>query len=128
MAMKLAMATIVVDDYDCAIAYYTKVLGFTLTEDSVLSPEKRWVTVRPGASGALILLAKAATDEQNSRIGNQTGGRIAFFLHTDSFESDYARMKAAGAIFIDTPRTEEYGKVIVFIDLYGNKWDFIGSN
>ena len=128
MAMEFAMTTIVVDGYDRAIDYYTNILGFTLTEDTVLSPDKRWVTVRPGTQGASILLAKAATGEQSSRIGNQTGGRVGFFLHTDTFDADYARMKAAGVVFIDQPRTEEYGKVIVFVDLYGNKWDFIGSN
>jgi len=128
MAMEFAMTTIVVDDYDRAIDYYTNTLGFTLTEDTVLSPEKRWVTVRPGSNGASILLAKAATTEQSSRIGNQTGGRVGFFLHTDTFDADYERMKAAGVVFIDLPRTEDYGKVIVFVDLYGNKWDFIGSN
>ncbi len=126
MAMEFAMTTIVVDGYDRAIDYYTNILGFTLTEDTVLSPEKRWVTVRPGTNGASILLALAATQEQASRIGNQTGGRVGFFLHTDTFDADYARMKAAGVLFIDLPRTEEYGKVIVFLDLYGNKWDFIG--
>jgi len=128
MAMEFAMTTIVVDDYDRAIDYYTNTLGFTLTEDTVLSPDKRWVTVRPGTRGASILLARAATEAQESRIGNQTGGRVGFFLHTDTFDADYARMKAAGVVFIDLPRTEEYGKVIVFVDLYGNKWDFIGSN
>ena len=128
MAMEFAMTTIVVDEYDRAIDYYTNILGFTLTEDTVLSPDKRWVTVRPGTQGASILLAKAATREQASRIGNQTGGRVGFFLHTDTFDADYARMKAAGVVFIDQPRTEEYGKVIVFVDLYGNKWDFIGLN
>ena len=128
MAMEFAMTTIVVDGYDRAIDYYTNILGFTLTEDTVLSPDKRWVTVRPGTQGASILLAKAATGEQSSRIGNQTGGRVGFFLHTDTFDADYARMKAAGVVFIDQPRTEDYGKVIVFVDLYGNKWDFIGSN
>ena len=128
MAMEFVSTTIVVDEYDRAIDYYTKIMGFTLTEDTVLSPKKRWVTVRPGTQGASILLAKAATPEQSSRIGNQTGGRVGFFLHTDTFDADYARMKAAGVVFIDQPRTEEYGKVIVFVDLYGNKWDFIGSN
>jgi len=128
MAMEFAMTTFVVDDYDRAIDYYTNTLGFTLTEDTVLSPDKRWVTVRPGTRGASILLARAATEAQESRIGNQTGGRVGFFLHTDTFDADYARMKAAGVVFIDLPRTEEYGKVIVFVDLYGNKWDFIGSN
>ena len=122
------MTTIVVDEYDRAIDYYTNILGFTLTEDTVLSPEKRWVTVRPGSHGASILLALAATEAQASRIGNQTGGRVGFFLHTDTFDADYARMKAAGVLFIDLPRAEEYGKVIVFVDLYGNKWDFIGFN
>jgi catechol 2,3-dioxygenase-like lactoylglutathione lyase family enzyme len=126
MAMEFAMTTIVVDEYNRAIDYYTNILGFTLTEDTVLSPDKRWVTVRPGVQGGSILLAKAATDEQKSRIGNQTGGRVGFFLHTDAFDTDYERMKAAGVIFIDAPRTEEYGKVVVFLDLYGNKWDFIG--
>ena len=126
MAMEFAMTTIVVDDYDRAIDYYINTLGFALTEDTVLSPEKRWVTVRPGTNGASILLARAATQEQASRIGNQSGGRVGFFLHTDTFDADYARMKAAGVVFIDQPRTEEYGKVIVFVDLYGNKWDFIG--
>ena len=128
MAMEFVSTTIVVDEYDRAIDYYTKILGFTLTEDTVLSPKKRWVTVRPGTQGASILLAKAATGEQSSRIGNQTGGRVGFFLHTDTFDADYARMKAAGVVFIDQPRTEDYGKVIVFVDLYGNKWDFIGLN
>ena len=128
MAMEFASTTIVVDEYDRAIDYYTNILGFTLTEDTVLSPDKRWVTVRPGTQGASILLAKAATPEQSSRIGNQTGGRVGFFLHTDTFDADYARMKSAGVVFIDLPRTEDYGKVIVFVDLYGNKWDFIGLN
>jgi catechol 2,3-dioxygenase-like lactoylglutathione lyase family enzyme len=128
MAMEFVMTTIVVDEYDRAIDYYINTLGFALTEDTVLSPEKRWVTVRPGTNGASILLARAATEAQASRIGNQSGGRVGFFLHTDTFDADYARMKAAGVVFIDLPRTEEYGKVIVFVDLYGNKWDFIGSN
>ena len=126
MAMEFAMTTIVVDDYDRAIDYYINTLGFALTEDTVLSPEKRWVTVRPGNHGASILLARSTTEAQASRIGNQTGGRVGFFLHTDTFDADYARMKAAGVVFIDQPRIEEYGKVIVFVDLYGNKWDFIG--
>ena len=126
--MKFAMVTIVVDDYDRAIEYYTKSLGFTLTQDSVLSPEKRWVTIAPGDAGASILLAKAATEEQKAHIGNQTGGRVGFFLNTDNFDADYARMQLAGVDFVDEPRIEEYGKVIVFVDLYGNKWDFIGAN
>ena len=126
--MEFAMTTIVVDDYDRAIDYYINTLGFTLTEDTVLSPDKRWVTVRPGTNGASILLARAATEAQGSRIGNQTGGRVGFFLHTDTFDADYARIQAAGVVFIDVPRTEDYGKVIVFVDIYGNKWDFIGSN
>ena len=128
MVMKFTMVTIVVDDYDRAIEYYTKSLGFTLTQDSVLSPEKRWVTIAPGDAGASILLAKAATEEQKAHIGNQTGGRVGFFLNTDNFDADYARMQLAGVDFVDEPRIEEYGKVIVFVDLYGNKWDFIGAN
>lgn len=126
MSLEFAMTAIVVDEYDRAIDFYTNCLGFTLTEDTVLSPEKRWVTVRPGKTGASILLAKAATDEQRGHIGNQTGGRVGFFLHTDTFDETFESYKSKGVEFVDQPRLEAYGKVVVFIDLYGNKWDLIG--
>ena len=118
---------LVVADYDEAIAFYTKQLGFDLIEDTVLSEIKRWVLVRPkGADGACLLLAKAATDEQKTRIGNQTGGRVFLFLQTDNFWTDYQNMLDKGIVFVREPVTEEYGTVAVFKDLYGNLWDLIG--
>jgi catechol 2,3-dioxygenase-like lactoylglutathione lyase family enzyme len=123
--MRLALITLVVRDYDEAIAYYCNVLGFALKEDSIVTPEKRWVVVSPGEGGADILLAKAESDEQRAAIGNQTGGRVALFLHTADFEETFQRMKQAGVEFIEAPRDEPYGRVVVFLDLYGNKWDLI---
>jgi len=118
---------LVVADYDEAIAFYTKQLGFDLIEDTVLSEIKRWVLVRPkGSDGACLLLAKAATDEQKTRIGNQTGGRVFLFLQTDNFWTDYQNMLDKGIVFVREPVTEEYGTVAVFKDLYGNLWDLIG--
>jgi len=118
---------LVVADYDEAIAFYTKQLGFDLIEDTVLSEIKRWVLVRPkGADGACLLLAKAAADEQKTRIGNQTGGRVFLFLQTDDFWTDYQNMLDKGIVFVREPVTEEYGTVAVFKDLYGNLWDLIG--
>jgi catechol 2,3-dioxygenase-like lactoylglutathione lyase family enzyme len=123
----LHAVTVVVDDYDRAIEYYVGVLGFRLREDTVLSPSKRWVLVSPEPDGAVcLLLAAAATDEQRQAIGNQTGGRVGFFLHTDDFEADYLRLVAAGVRMTESPRDEPYGKVVVFADLYGNLWDLIG--
>jgi catechol 2,3-dioxygenase-like lactoylglutathione lyase family enzyme len=120
---------LVVNDYDDAIAFYTQKLGFTLEEDTVLSETKRWVRVAPkGSSGFSLLLAKAASDEQKSRVGNQTGGRVFLFLHTDDFWRDYKAMQAVGVEFVRDPVTEVYGTVAVFKDLYGNLWDFIGSS
>lgn len=120
------MLTILVDDYDRGIEYFTKTLGFSLVEDTDLSIEKRWVVLAPDPNvGARILLAKAATPEQKYAIGNQTGGRVGLFLYTSNFDSDYANMKTHGVDFIEAPRQETYGKVVVFKDLYGNKWDFI---
>lgn len=119
------MVTIVVDDYDTAIAHYRDDLGFRLIEDTIMSATKRWVVVSPGEGGASVLLAKAATPEQAAAVGNQTGGRVAFFLYTDDFDRDHARMSAAGVNFLESPRHEDYGKVAVFADKYGNKWDFI---
>jgi catechol 2,3-dioxygenase-like lactoylglutathione lyase family enzyme len=122
---KLALVALVVDDYDRAIDFYVNRLGFQLTEDTVLSPEKRWVVVTPNSHGASLLLAKASTDEQRAHIGNQTGGRVFLFLHTDTFDVDYQRFVDAGVQMTEDVRHEPYGRVVVFVDLYGNKWDLI---
>ena len=119
------MIAIVVDDYDSAISHYVKDLGFTLVEDTSLTPDKRWVVVAPSSQGARILLAKAANEEQIRSIGNSTGGRVGFFLYTDSFQENYELFKARGIEFTETPRTESFGQVVVFKDKYGNKWDLI---
>ena len=122
----LGMITLVVDNYDDAIEYYTTALGFTLIEDTKMSETKRWVVIAPDESaGARLLLAEATTDAQRDAIGNQTGGRVGFFLYTDDFDRDYARMLENNVAFTEEPRHEEFGKVIVFADKYGNKWDFI---
>ncbi len=127
MKQYLAQMTLVVDDYDEAIKFYTEKLHFTLLEDTALTETKRWVRIAPsGSDGCGLLLAKAATEEQKSRVGNQTGGRVFLFLHTDDFWRDYENMKAAGVEFVSEPATESYGTVTVFKDLYGNLWDFIG--
>jgi catechol 2,3-dioxygenase-like lactoylglutathione lyase family enzyme len=120
---------VVVRDYDEAIAWYRDVLGFELIEDTVLSPEKRWVLVAPpGSRGTRLLLARAATPEQATRIGNQTGGRVFLFLHTDDFWRDYNEFRAKGVRFIRDPKDETYGTVAVFEDLYGNRWDLLQLN
>jgi len=122
----LGMITVVVDDYDAAIDYYTTALGFTLIEDTKMSETKRWVVVAPDANqGAALLLAQAASPEQSAAIGNQSGGRVMFFLYTDNFDRDYARMAEHNVSFTEEPRLEDFGKVVVFADKYGNKWDFI---
>ncbi|HEY1176467.1 MAG TPA: VOC family protein [Phytomonospora sp.] len=122
----LGEVVLVVRDYDEAIGYYVDKLGFELVEDTVMSPTKRWVKVRPaGTGGAALLLAKADGEHQESRVGDQTGGRVAFFLYTDDFHRDHARMLAAGVVFEEEPRHEPFGTVAVFADLYGNRWDFI---
>ena len=123
---RIAAIAILVDDYNRAIDYYTKVLGFTLLEDTHQGQDKRWVVVSPPGDGRTnLLLAKASTEEQRSRIGNQTGGRVFLFLHTDDFQRDYAALKARGVEFLEASRKESYGTVAVFRDLYGNKWDLI---
>lgn len=122
--MKIALSTFLVQDYDEAIAWFTQTLGFRLVENRTLSPDKRWVVVA-AESGTPLLLAKATTPSQIGAIGAQAGGRVAFFLETDSFERDYARMAAAGVRFREAPRHEEYGTVAVFEDLYGQPWDLI---
>ena len=126
MKQHLAMVAIVVRDYDEAIGYFTKVLNFTLVEDTKLTESKRWVIVSPpGSSGCNLLLAKAANEEQESRIGNQTGGRVFLFLYTDDFWRDYTSLQEKGVEFMREPSEETYGTVSVFKDLYGNLWDLI---
>lgn len=127
MQQHLAQIAIVVKDYDEAIAFYTQKLHFTLLEDTVLSETKRWVRVAPPGSASGLLLAKAANEEQSSRIGNQTGGRVFLFLHTDDIERDYRNLLEQGVRIVREPVTESYGKVLVFADLYGNLWDLIQS-
>jgi catechol 2,3-dioxygenase-like lactoylglutathione lyase family enzyme len=126
MSQQIAHIALVVDDYDEAIKFYTQKLRFTLIEDTVLSETKRWVLVAPpGSNGCQLLLAKAANDEQKSRVGNQTGGRVFLFLSTDDFWRDYKAMLEKEIVFIREPKTEAYGTVAVFSDLYGNLWDLI---
>lgn len=130
MKQTLGLTALVVRDYDEAIAYYTGVLGFDLVEDTP-QPEqnKRWVVVAPpGATESRLLLAQAKGGEQASRVGNQTGGRVFLFLYTDNFDRDFANYSARNVTFIRQPSVEEYGKVAVFEDLYGNLWDLIQLN
>lgn len=123
---RLAHVTFLVDDYDRAIAFFTTVLDFELVTDTPLGPGKRWVLVAPkGRGGAALLLAKAEGAEQTARIGDQTGGRVGFFLETDDFARDYAAFSARGLVFRETPRHESYATVAVFEDLYGNLWDLL---
>ena len=120
------MLTLVVRDYDEAIDFYTRVLRFRLVEDTRLSPSKRWVVVTPGDGGASLLLARAASPEQQAAVGRQSGGRVFLFLHSDDFDGDVAHLRLNGVRFAeDAPRDEAYGRVIVFHDLYGNLWDLI---
>ncbi|NUN99904.1 MAG: VOC family protein [Saprospiraceae bacterium] len=126
MNQALFQIALVVNDYDEAIDFYTKKLHFTLIEDTVMSATKRWVVVSPpGSSGCRLLLAKAANAEQQTRVGNQTGGRVFLFLHTDDFWRDYRNLEANGVTIIREPSEEAYGTVAVFADLYGNLWDMI---
>jgi len=126
MKQRLANITLLVNDYDEAIQFYTEKLNFDLIEDSKLSETKRWVLVKPnGSDGCCLLLAKAANEEQKSSVGNQTGGRVFLFLYTDDFERDYSNMLSKGIVFVREPIKETYGTVAVFKDLYGNLWDLI---
>ena len=126
MKQQIAHVALVVEDYDEAIKFYTEKLNFTLIEDTVLSETKRWVLVAPkGSAECSLLLAKGVGDEQKSRIGNQTGGRVFLFLKTDDFWRDYKNMQARGIKFTRDPKKEDYGTVAVFADLYGNLWDLI---
>ncbi|MFN3507408.1 MAG: VOC family protein [Allorhizobium sp.] len=122
----LFLVSLVVDSYDRAKAFYCDGLGFACVEDTALPDGKRWLVVRPhGGEGACVLLAEAADDAQRAAVGNQTGGRVGFFLRTDDFARDHARFVAAGVVFREAPRHEPYGTVAVFEDLYGNLWDLI---
>jgi catechol 2,3-dioxygenase-like lactoylglutathione lyase family enzyme len=125
MNQQIAQIALVVEDYDQAIKFYTEKLGFVLTEDTRLSETKRWVLVTPPNSACSLLLAKAADDEQKSRVGNQTGGRVFLFLYTDDFWRDHNLYLERGVEFIREPATESWGMVAVFKDLYGNLWDLI---
>lgn len=126
MIQKLVHIALVIDDYDKAITYFTQKLHFTLTEDTRLSETKRWVLVTPPGYGSCsILLAQAANEEQKSRIGNQTGGRVFLFLHTDNFERDYQNLISNNIKIVRPPANESYGTVAVFEDLWGNRWDLI---
>jgi catechol 2,3-dioxygenase-like lactoylglutathione lyase family enzyme len=126
LKQRIAQVTIVVKCYDEAIEFYTKKLNFTLLEDTQLNENKRWVTVAPpGAKECCLLLAKATNDKQNESIGNQTGGRVGFFLFTDDFWRDYNQMIKRNVKFRAEPSVTNYGTVVVFEDLYGNLWDFI---
>jgi catechol 2,3-dioxygenase-like lactoylglutathione lyase family enzyme len=128
MKRNLAALALLVRDYDEAIAHYTRVFGFELIEDSPRPDGKRWVRIaaNAGPDSTCLLLAKAATDAQVAQIGHQAGGRVFLFLHTDDFERDYARLATSSDIrFCETPRDEPYGKVVVFEDIYGNRWDLI---
>ncbi|MFD5878230.1 VOC family protein [Streptomyces yangpuensis] len=126
MSSHIALTALVVHDYDEAIDFYRRALGFDLAEDTPRPDGSRWVVVRPpGATESALLLARAKDDAQRSRVGDQTGGRVGFFLHTDDFARDHARMTAEGVRFLEDPRHEPYGSVAVFEDLYGNRWDLL---
>jgi catechol 2,3-dioxygenase-like lactoylglutathione lyase family enzyme len=125
MARTLGAISLVVRDYDEAIAWYTRCLRFDLIEDADRGGGKRWVLVAPAKGGTPLLLARAATPEQRARVGDQTGGRVFLFLHTDDFERDHRHMQAQGVKFLEAPRDEAYATVVVFEDLYGNKWDLL---
>ncbi|MBL6445954.1 VOC family protein [Fulvivirga sp. 29W222] len=126
MNQQITQLALVVEDYDDAIEFYTNKLHFDLIEDTKMSETKRWVVVRPkGSGGCNLLLALAANEEQKSRVGNQTGGRVFLFLHTDNFERDYKNLLTHNIKIVRGPSKEPYGTVAVFKDLYGNLWDLI---
>jgi catechol 2,3-dioxygenase-like lactoylglutathione lyase family enzyme len=123
--MRIGLVTLLVADYDEAIGFYVGKLGFDLVEDTPMG-SKRWVVVRPPGAQTGLLLARAADEAQASRVGDQTGGRVGFFLNVDDFAAAHARMIAAGVRFLEAPRHEPYGSVAVFEDLYGLRWDLLG--
>ena len=129
MHQLLTRVALLVREYDEAIAYFTGTLGFRLVEDTPMGGGKRWVVVAPrGAKEAGLLLARAANEEQRAAVGRQSGGRVFLFLETDDFERDFASYTARGVSFQERPRDEAYGRVVVFADLYGNRWDLIGRS
>jgi catechol 2,3-dioxygenase-like lactoylglutathione lyase family enzyme len=125
VTLRLQAVTIVVPDYDSAIAFFVGVLGFDLRADTPMPGGKRWVMVGPADGSCALLLARAADADQSAAIGRQTGGRVGFFLETDDFPADYARLLAAGVTFEEAPRHEEYGAVVVWRDPFGNRWDLL---
>ena len=125
MRRRLPYVSLLIDDYDLAIDYFTRVFGFVVREDERLNEKKRWVVVAPSDEGGAFLLAKASTPEQRAMIGKQGGGRVWLFLHTDDFDRDYAHFRTHGVRFEEGPRTQSYGKVAVFVDRWGNRWDLI---
>ena len=126
MGRSIAHVSLLVREYDEAIDFYTRRLGFDLVADTDLGGGKRWVLVSPGG-GTALLLARATTPEQLARVGDQAGGRVFLFLHTDDFGRDHAAMRECGVRFVEEPRCESYGTVAVFLDLYGNRWDLLQS-
>jgi catechol 2,3-dioxygenase-like lactoylglutathione lyase family enzyme len=129
MTQEVGYVAVVVRDYDEALAYFINVLGFELIEDTPLDHQKRWVLIAPpGSQGTCLLLTRAVTAEQASRVGDQTGGPVFLFLHTDNFWRDYHAMKGRGVNFQEVPREESYGTVAVFKDIYGNRWDLLQLN
>ncbi|MGB7317223.1 MAG: VOC family protein [Planktotalea sp.] len=128
MSQHISAIALVVPDYDAAIAFYVGSLGFDLVEDTQQSANKRWVLVAPKGAQTQLLLAKADGALQTAAIGNQTGGRVGFFLHTEDFASDFQKMRDAGVTFEEEPRVEPYGTVAVFRDPFGNRWDLLELN
>ncbi len=131
MNQRIGYVSLLVRDYDEAIAYYTATLGFRLVEDTLLAPSKRWVLVTPPSAthgGTCLLLAKAKNALELAAVGHQSGGRVFLFLHTDDFHRDYAAFRARGVEFLETPRSEPYGTVAVFQDCFGNRWDLLQLN
>jgi len=129
MKQIIGYISILVHDYDEAIKFYTEKLNFHLMEDTDVGNGKRWVLVAPpGSSESCLLLAKAASPHQKALVGDQAGGRVFLFLHTDDFWRDYEKMVSCGVVFKEKPRSESYGLVVVFEDLYGNKWDLLQLN
>ena len=126
----VSLVTIIVDDYDTGIAFFVDALGFELTEDTLLEStggqSKRWVVVRPPGAQTGVLLALADGQDQHAVIGRQAAGRVGFFLRVDDFAAAYTRMQAAGVTFVSPPRDEPYGRVVVFVDVAGNRWDLLG--
>ena len=125
MTRRIAYTTLLVRDYDEAIRHYTGALRFELLEDTRLSATKRWVVVAPSRAGGALLLAQPSNAEQAALIGKQGAGRVWLFLHTDDLDADIAHLQAHGVHITETPRHEAYGRVVVFVDLYGNRWDLI---